>query len=148
MPSLKQRFFAKVRKTTGCWLWTASLYENGYGQFDGKRAHRVSWELAHGPIPRGLKVLHRCDVKNCVRPSHLFLGTLSDNMQDALKKGRLNPPKGSRNGMAKLDESVIRRVLRAYARGKTQTEIAYEFNLSLGRTSLIVRRKIWRHVNA
>ncbi|KKM63632.1 hypothetical protein LCGC14_1509480 [marine sediment metagenome] len=76
-----------------CWLWIKSLSDSGYGQFsvDGESisAHRYSWELHNGPIPDGLCVLHKCDVKPCVNPDHLFTGTNKDNSQDALKKGRL-----------------------------------------------------------
>lgn len=97
------RFWAKVEKTDGCWLWRASLNGNGYGQFaltavrlpNGKMppghmriASRVAWELENGPIPAGMSVLHHCDNRRCVRPDHLFIGTQSDNMRDAFQKGR------------------------------------------------------------
>ena len=85
------RFWAKVEKTDGCWLWTASTINSGYGAvgFMGHRttAHRMSWFLAHGSWP-DLCVLHRCDVKLCVRPDHLFLGTQADNVRDMDEKGR------------------------------------------------------------
>ena len=78
---------------TGCWLWERATTHNGYGQISigGKImiAHRYSWELHGGHIPDGLCVLHKCDVRCCVNPDHLWLGTQKDNSQDALKKGRL-----------------------------------------------------------
>lgn len=95
---IQDRFWSKVNKTSGCWLWTAGTIR-GYGQFNlgrvaGKSrtayAHRVSWELAHGPVAGDLSVLHRCDVPLCVNPEHLFLGTQQDNLADARQKGRLN----------------------------------------------------------
>lgn len=88
-----ERFFSKVNKTERCWEWTAAL-RNGYGAFKINKkiysAHRVSWELANGKIPANLFVCHKCDNPKCVNPDHLFLGTRSDNMKDAFKKGRLN----------------------------------------------------------
>jgi len=76
---------------SGCWLWTGALV-SGYGQKteNGKQqyTHRLSWELHRGHIPDGLYVLHRCDVRCCVNPDHLFLGTYSDNTLDAVAKGR------------------------------------------------------------
>lgn len=98
---LAERFWPKVHKRDGCWLWTASTDSNGYGQsfigrLDGRvrleHAHRVAWRLTFGDIPDGLNVLHRCDVPRCVNPAHLFLGTDRDNIQDAIGKGRWISP--------------------------------------------------------
>jgi len=89
------RFWSKVRKTEGgCWLWIGSQTAPGWHgiiMWEGRRqtAHRVSWQIHRGPIPDGLKVLHRCDVAPCVNPAHLWLGTQRDNMQDCSAKGRL-----------------------------------------------------------
>lgn len=97
----KVRFFryAFPEPNTGCWLWGASLKEGkcgGYGQLkvNGKEvtAHRVSYMIHKGPIPKGLYVLHTCDVRSCVNPDHLFLGTQKDNIHDMMKKGRANHP--------------------------------------------------------
>ena len=98
--SLLERFWAKVQKSDdGCWIWTASFGKAGYGAINSGRrptrmlsASRVMWEIAYGPIPEGLSVLHRCDVPRCVRPDHLFLGTQRDNIRDAMAKGRHVPP--------------------------------------------------------
>jgi len=76
---------------TGCFLWTGALV-HGYPEISvnskSKRAHRVSYEVANGPIPSGLCVLHACDTPACVNPAHLFLGTARDNVHDCIKKGR------------------------------------------------------------
>jgi hypothetical protein len=89
------RFWAGVdrRGPDECWLWQRRLKEFGHGQtnWHGKHstsAHRVAWELTHGPIPEGLWVLHRCDVPACCNPAHLFLGTHADNVRDMMAKRR------------------------------------------------------------
>lgn len=88
------RFFSKV-KIAGlneCWEWQAYKNKFGYGLFNvnyyATMAHRVSWELNNGPIPKGLYVLHKCDNPCCVNPNHLWLGTYKDNMRDCVAKGR------------------------------------------------------------
>ena len=92
---LSERFNTKyvVDEATGCWEWQAYKMPNGYGQigFPPRRmalAHRVSFELHNGPIPKGLHVLHTCDNRGCVNPEHLFLGTHQDNMGDMVAKAR------------------------------------------------------------
>lgn len=94
-PSLEDRFWPRVQKTDGCWLWTGPKNQFGYGHMNSGRyhgnvrsSHRVSWLIHFGPIPPGLFVLHRCDNPPCVRPDHLFLGTQSDNLADMRAKGR------------------------------------------------------------
>lgn len=77
---------------SGCWLWTSSLSKNGYGKFsEGRRqisAHRFSYETFVGPIEGDKYILHRCDVRSCVNPDHLFVGTALDNTRDMISKGR------------------------------------------------------------
>ncbi len=86
------RFWSKVNKTDNCWNWLACKTKDGYGRIFIKDkvllAHRVSWAIHDGQIPKGLQVLHRCDNPSCVNPAHLFLGTVSDNMRDSVAKGR------------------------------------------------------------
>ena len=89
-------FWALVDKSGDCWLWTAAKLHGGHGQFKmngpSRTTHRISWEMANGPIPDGLYVCHKCDVPACVNPEHLFLGTQLDNMRDAKAKGRHRSP--------------------------------------------------------
>jgi hypothetical protein len=102
-----QRFWSKVDKTSTCWLWTGALFRSGgYGAFRIRtttiRAHRLAWELMREKIPRGMCVLHRCDVPACVNPDHLFLGTRADNMKDMYNKGRNVNGAGSRNARRRV----------------------------------------------
>jgi hypothetical protein len=97
------RLMAKTTtdRETGCILWAGALTSNGYGKVgtsDGgtERAHRVVWRELRGPIPDSLCVLHKCDVRRCVNPEHLFLGTKKDNTHDMMRKGRHVPGKGGR----------------------------------------------------
>lgn len=98
IPELRARLFAKVmREPSGCWLWTGyRKVAPGYGAISIHNrlffVHRLSWILHHGPIPEGMHVCHRCDVPNCVRPEHLFLGTHQENVEDMLAKGRGSTP--------------------------------------------------------
>lgn len=90
---MPERFWLKVDKSGECWLWTSYINPCGYGQFQetsyrSERSHRVAWRIVNGPIPDGMFVLHRCDVRRCVNPAHLFLGTNDDNMADKVAKGR------------------------------------------------------------
>lgn len=100
--TMEDRFWEKVKTAGACWLWQGSLSGSlGYGQFrvDSETvdfAHRVSWRMAHGPIPDELLVLHRCDVPRCVRPEHLYLGTSADNMADKSESMRIRRASNNR----------------------------------------------------
>lgn len=138
-------FWKKVTVTDGCWLWTGSTNGSGYGEIrskeiGGKRyAHRFSWELEFGPIPKGGEVCHSCDQPSCVNPEHLFLGSHHDNMLDAKAKNRM--PAGERNGQAKLTIDQVREI--RSTTGLTAESIARKFNVSRSLISLILRGDRW-----
>jgi hypothetical protein len=159
MTSLRERFWRYVHRAGAdeCWEWTGYT-QKGYGAIGlghkgagMARAHRVSWELANGPIPDGLLVCHRCDNRRCVNPAHLFLGTNDDNMRDMAEKGRAHGPgarvAGEKNGSARLSAEQVRALRKACATGKlTQHEIAAAYGVSPSLISAIVRREAWTHL--
>lgn len=148
-----ERFWSKVALGDGCWEWRACRHPDGYGELSIKglpgRSNRASWVLSHGPIPDGMSVLHRCDNRPCVRPSHLFLGTQADNVADMHSKGRgghAGQPPGSRHSMAKLSESDIPDIRRRRAGGEHLLSIARSYGVSIATVSLVARRLKWGHV--
>lgn len=148
---LEERFWEKVRKSSGCWEWTASKI-NGYGRIGLTRArrqmfaHRLSYELHYGPVPDGLFVLHKCDNPGCVRPDHLFLGTLTDNNRDRAQKGRNLSVKGENHGRAKITNRDVVQMRQLYKNGKTPAELAKKYGISQSNVSRIVRGRAWKHI--
>jgi len=143
------RFWYRVQKSSepnGCWMWTGRVGTNGYGLFRIKpspkqpaSAHRVSYEMKHGPIPQGFCVLHACDKPLCVNPSHLFLGTQADNMRDMANKGR--------SAKAPLSESQVLELRAKHATGKyRRVELADEYGISPTAVRYIVTRKTWENL--
>jgi HNH endonuclease len=157
--SIEDHFWSKVIvRGYGCWGWCGSLHSDGYGLIGIKRraegyrknfyAHRVSWKMFRGPIPKGLFVLHKCDNPPCTNPKHLFLGTNKDNMIDCSRKGRQNGKAksnpGMKNGMAKLTDDIVRDVLYS---NEPNFMCAKRLGLSRGTVSAIRKRKVWKHVS-
>jgi hypothetical protein len=145
------RFDEWVEKQEGgCWLWAGWLSPRGYGYLtvwrDGKwrksRVHRLSYERHVGPIPPGMLVCHSCDVRNCVNPDHLFLGTDADNQADKARKGRTNTPRGERSHFAKLTEEIVAEMRRLYPQ-VSQSRLAKMFGTSQANVSRIVNGKAW-----
>jgi len=134
--TLEERFWEKVDKKgpDDCWEWTAGKLSRGYGRIkiNGKEqyAHRVSWELANGPIPDGMCVLHRCDNPSCVNPAHLFLGTQGDNVYDMHQKGRAPDLRGERNGRARISREDVHKIREMISQGISQTNIARQYEVT------------------
>lgn len=155
-----KRFFEKIDKTSYCWNWTASSRGNGYGAFKFKGkvidAHRVSWMIHNGEIPKGLFVCHKCDNRKCVNPDHLFLGTQKDNMQDCKNKGRLVTPKkecfkkGHVAYNAKLQDSIVLLILKKIKEGIKLIDISKELcvsyqtirDINIGRSYINIRLNV------
>ncbi len=143
MRSIEDSFFEKVDKSGPCWLWTASCWSGGYGRFRTHSAHRFSWELHYGEIPEGMCVLHKCDVRNCVRPCHLFLGTYKDNADDRDAKGRNIAHGGAKNGRSKLTPEMVEEMKRLKDEGMPLKELGPKFGVTRGHAGKIVRGASW-----
>lgn len=163
---------------SGCWLWHGCVDEaNGnYGRVAGGSAHRKSWALVNGPIPAGMCVCHRCDVRLCVNPGHLFLGTHADNQADKVAKGRqakgathssrTSPgtlargdrngsrrhperlPRGEANASAKLTEAKVLAIRSDLALGTSQRSIARTYGVCDGTIRSIARGRTWKFAEA
>lgn len=151
--SLADRFWEKVEKTDGCWIWTGQKHPNGYGLIDLKTrgarrivliASRVIWEWEHGPIPDGMQVCHTCDFPPCVRLDHLFLGTNQDNIDDKMNKGR--QMKGEAVHTSILTEDHVIVIRRRHAAGEAQKDLAVEFGVSRPTMSNLIRGVTWKHL--
>lgn len=136
-------FFDKyvIRESFGCWKWNGPLLDGrGKLMYEGKaiQAHRASWLLHRGEIPKNMYVCHTCDNKICTNPDHLFLGTPSDNTIDMVKKGRFH--------RAKLNCEKVKEIKKMLANDIKSSEIAKLFKVKPMLISDIKLNKTWRHV--
>lgn len=131
---------------TGCWMWARGKDRYGYGYIKCPgirlRAHRYAYEAFVGPIPDGMFVCHRCDVRACVNPEHLFIGTHRDNMADCATKGR--NVHGERHPGAKLSQGAVAKIFALRAQGASQSKIAARFGVSQQLVSRVLMRQCWR----
>lgn len=137
--------YAIPEPNSGCWLWAGHAYSNGYGAITvhshQELAHRYSYKVHKGPIPAGMLVMHQCDVRCCVNPDHLVLGTYRDNNRDCISKGR--SIRGEKSVHAVLTESDV---LLIRASGDTHQVIAEKFGVQRQAVGKIKARLRWAHV--
>lgn len=136
---------------SGCWLWIGTttwgyglIWEGGKRNQKLLRAHRASWLIHYGPIPDGLFVLHKCDTPSCVNPTHLFLGTQKDNIQDSIDKDR--HAYGGKNGQSKLTAKQVETIRFLLSFGHTHSSIAEKYGVARSTISGINTGKSWRHI--
>ena len=159
--SLEDRFNKSyiVDKETECWNWIKSLYHQGYGKIDfsknGKRkslrAHRLSYELFKGTIPKNLLICHSCDNPKCVNPEHLWLGTYKDNVEDMDNKGRRAKKYkwkiyGELHFAAKLKNYQVVEIREKLAKGYKGCDLAKEFGVCKQTISSIKNGKRWNNI--
>lgn len=154
----RERFYERVDRGTGdgCWIWTGAINQRrgGYGYFYDddtrlRRAHRVAWELEHGPLPEDVALMHTCDNPACVRVSHLVPGDQAANLADMRQKGRgfVPPPeRGTERYNATLTDDVVRRLRRAYDSGKPIAPLARELGVRQSTAQRAATRQSWKHV--
>ena len=143
----------------GCWLWVGELNPHGYGLVnqDGKRslAHRVAFHCFVEPIGKGASdhsadvIMHICDVRCCINPSHLRRGTQLENVQDRNRKGRTKTDmtrQGDRHPLAKLSNDDIHNIRNLIECGFKQKEIAKIYSINQSSVSMIKNRRIWGHI--
>jgi hypothetical protein len=146
------RFWTRlVFGMSDCWIWLGGLSHLGYGvtgaRIQGERtAHRASYRLFNGKIPIGLHVMHSCDVRCCVNPEHLSLGTHLENMRDMAAKGRGRAPMlmGERNPMARLSATQVAEIRRLKGEGVSQLRLARLLGVSPMTISRIIRGETWK----
>lgn len=150
---LSRRFWSKVEidESDKCWLWHADLTWNGYGLFwfEGTMvpAHRIAWRLSHDnvEIPSGMVICHKCDVRSCCNPDHLFLGTYQDNSNDCIAKGRT--AKGERGGNSHLTREQVLEIRRVHElEGLTYRQLAKMFGIGHTTARSIVLKHTWKIV--
>lgn len=167
--SPEEFFWARVEKNGPviykhlgpCWIWMGSINNGyGYGSVGGSKklgtrrmqAHRLSWILHHGPIPDGLLVCHKCDNPPCVCPTHLFIGTQTDNLKDSYVKGRKIPPRpkledrprGEKMPNHKLTWTKVDNIRRLYKEGISRAELGRQFGVSSPVIFHIVHNNKWK----
>lgn len=147
--ALVDKLLASIRVDAGgCFLWQGHINKYGYAHLywngRARRAHRLSFEAFRRPIPPGLCVCHRCDVRACINPAHLFVGTHLDNMRDAVAKGRV--PHGEQRPDTKLTDEQVAALVALCNAGASAGELAEHFGISIAQVMRLMDGTRRRHV--
>lgn len=136
----------RVIDARGCWRWQGGK-SGGYGYLRGVGVHVLMYRIVNGPLAPGMCVLHRCDVRDCFNPDHLFSGTKGDNNKDRAAKGRNHDKRGERHHMAQLSAADVRAIRAACVglRGE-QAALARRYGVKRSTIGAIVRRVSWSHL--
>lgn len=148
---IKSEFDRLVIKQDGCWKWGRVPLQNGYGTISMGRsktllAHRASWEINFGEIPKSHYVCHKCDNPICTNPDHLFIGTAKDNTRDCLNKKRKNAPSGINHHNVKLTEEQVGEIKELIILKYSQRILAKMYNVSPSTIQNIVDNKTWKNL--
>ncbi len=156
----KQRLLSNIEiNSNGCWNWEGFIAPSGYGKITAIRlgvqsTHRLSWLIHKGKIPDGRWVLHTCDNKKCCNPDHLYLGTVKENVKDAMERGQFpkGPNKkkgfiGSKHPLTELNEDKVRYIKFLCKNNFNRSEICSFFGVKKHVIGQIARNKTWKHVN-
>jgi len=145
--AIRLEAYSMPEPNSGCYLWTGAVDSGGYGQLrvgdTSRGAHRLSWENAFGEVPSGLFVCHKCDVRSCVNPGHLFLGTAGDNNKDRQEKGRTVLVRGEAHGLSRMSEEQAR--IAKYTTERASV-LAARFGVSNFNIYNIRNGRSWRHI--
>lgn len=148
--SEKCNFMGSYKVENDCWIWRNANKKTGYGilNYHGRAisAHRYSYQIFKGEIPKKSEICHTCDNRRCVNPEHLFLGNKSINMQDAIKKGRFS--NGEKHYLSKISEEIVVaiRELKNNQPWISYREIGEIYDISQESVYDIVKRRTWKHI--
>lgn len=146
-------FSARIEKYTdksgSCWLWIRATNAKGYGICAEGLVHRASYKMYNGPVPEGKYVLHKCDVRNCCNPDHLYVGTQKDNVRDMYERNRSNTkgqPPGEKHSLAKLKDVQAIELLAKSKAGESIKDLAQQYGIGSTQVRRIVSGLRWKHL--